>query len=408
MIDIDEAQSVVLTHARPGPTISLPLGEASGRTLARPIACDVDYPPFDRAVMDGYAVRAADVENAPVTLKMVGRIAAGRVPDKGLSPGEAMQINTGAPIPDGADAVVRVEDTETRAGGGAVLIRVPALPGSFITLRATYISAGAKVLETGTLLTPLAIGAAATAGAGVVTVYRQPEVALLATGDELIDIDQTPTGAQIRNSSRYVLEALVRSAHAKPVPLGVVSDEREALRARIVDGLGYDVLCLTGGVSMGAFDFVPEVLADCGATLHLRSLSIKPGKPTVFATTADGTLVFGLPGNPVSTFVAFELLVRPALSAMQGRPEGGRPGGVPRPVRAGLRGSVPATTDRRSFWPARVVVNVDGELEAEALPWQGSGDAFGMATANGLIVRPPRQEVASTGDTVTIILLDRI
>ena len=160
MIDIDDAQSVVLAHAPPGSTISLPLGEASGRTLAQTVACDVDYPPFDRAVMDGYAVRAADVEKAPVTLRVVGRIAAGCVPDKGLAPGEAMQINTGAPIPDGADAVVRVEDTEARDGGGAVLIRVAAAPGSFITLRATYISAGAKVLETGTLLTPLAIGAA--------------------------------------------------------------------------------------------------------------------------------------------------------------------------------------------------------------------------------------------------------
>jgi len=408
MIDIVEAQSVVLAHARPVSTITVPLGEAHGFTLAEPVLCDVDSPPFDRAVMDGYAVRAADVQKSPVTLRVVGQIAAGGVPDKDLAPGEAMQINTGAPIPDGADAVVRVEETETGEGSGAVLIRVGVPPGKFITPRATYVSAGATVLEAAGLLTPLAIGAAAAAGASVVTVYRQPRVAILATGDELIEIDQTPSGAQIRNSSRYLLEALIHSAHGEPVPLGIAHDEREVLHRRIVEGLGHDVLCITGGVSMGAFDFVPEVLADCGATLHLRGLSIKPGRPTVFATTADGTLIFGLPGNPVSTFVAFELLVRPALSAMQGRPEGGRPEILPRPVRARLRGSVPATTARRSFWPARVAVNVDGGLEAEALPWQGSGDSFGMATANGLIVRPPRQEVAGTGDTVTLILLDRI
>lgn len=252
-------------------------------------------------------------------------------------------------------------------------------------------------------MTPLAIGAAAAAGAARVTVYRRPSVAVLATGDELIEIDRRPSGASVRNSNQYLLEALILSAHAEPVLLGVARDDRVALREKIEAGLRSDVLCITGGVSAGAFDFVPEVLEACGARFHIRKMAIKPGRPTIFATTPAGRSIFALPGNPASALVGFELLVRPALAALEGRP-----GEVQVPVRATLRGSIPAAGERRRFVPARGVVGEDGGWKVEVLSWHGSGDSFGMATANALIVRSPGAAAVSDGAVVSALSLDRV
>ncbi len=402
MIDVDEAYKVLFANIKPLGTEQVPLEAALYRTLAAPVRCDVDFPPFDKSAMDGYAIRAADVASAPVTLKVVGQIAAGSISEKALTSGGAMQINTGAPMPPGADAVVRVELTKLTGSGEAVLIRESVPPGKFITPRATYTSAGQTVLEAGTRMTPLAIGSAATAGATRVTVYRRPKAAILATGDELVEIDRRPVGAQIRDSNRHLLAALITSAHAEPVALTTARDDRESLREQILAGYRSDVLCITGGVSMGAFDFVPEVLEACGARFHIRKMAIKPGRPTIFATSPTGTLIFGLPGNPASAFVGFELLVRPALGALEGRP-----GAVPRGVRATLRGSVQSTTNRRAYVPARAFVGDDGERVVETLSWHGSGDSFGMAAANALIVQPPEMDAATSGADVSILLLDR-
>lgn len=402
MIDVDEAYEVLFSSIKPVERVEVPLSEALYRTLAAPVRCDVDYPPFDRSVMDGYAVRAEDVADAPVALRMVGRIPAGTMPEDRLSPGEAVQINTGAPIPRGADAVVRVEQTELMDSGKAVLIREMAGPGQFITPRGTYIKAGQTVMRVGTRLAPLEIGAAAAAGAARVSVYRRPRVAVLATGDELVDIEQKPTGALIRNSNQELLSALISTAHAQPVLLGVARDDKEALRERIAEGLREDVLCITGGVSMGAFDFVPEVLEQCGATFRIRKMAIKPGRPTIFATTSNGTLIFALPGNPASAFVGFKLLVRPALAALERRS-----GAVPPVGRATLRASIQPARNRRTYLPARAYVGADGGWEVETLSWQGSGGSFGMATANALIMRPPEADAANSGDTVQILFLDR-
>ncbi|MFH1108174.1 MAG: gephyrin-like molybdotransferase Glp [Planctomycetota bacterium] len=401
MIDVDEAQRIVLAHARPLGTVEALLAEALCRTLAAPIRCDLDDPPFDRSVMDGYAVRAADVARAPLTLTVVGHVAAGAVVDRPLGSGEAMQINTGAPIPRGADAVVRVEQTERTPSGEGVVIKESVTPGQFVTPRASYAAAGQTVLEAGALLTPENIGVAATAGAARVNVYRRPTVAVLATGDELVDIDQVPTAAQIRNSNQYILRALIESAHSEAVVLPVARDNRDELRRDITDGLRCDVLCVAGGVSMGTLDFVPDVLREFGATFHVHKMAIKPGRPTIFATMPDGKLVFALPGNPVGAFVGFELLVRPALAALQGRPA------VPPLVRAVLQGSIAATSNRRSYIPARARVNEVGEWEVRTLSWQGSGDSLGMAAANALIMRPPQAEAVKSGDAVLMLLLDR-
>ena len=313
-----------------------------------------------------------------------------------------MQINTGAPIPTGADAVVPVEHTDTGKTDGRVVIHRSSTPGTYITRQGTYASADTPVLQAGTLLTPVEIGVAATAGAAHVVAYRRPTVAVLVTGDELVGVDQRPKGAQIRNSNQYALKALISGAHAEAVDLGVAGDDRAAIRAKIEEGLRRDILCISGGISMGAFDFVPEVLAECGADLHVRKIAIKPGRPTIFATTRSGSAIFALPGNPISSLIGFELLVRPALAAMQGRPDE-----IPPIVRATLHGSVPATGGRRAYRPARVRTE-DGRLTAHALSWHGSGDSIGVATANAFIMRPPDTVAASDGDEVSVILLDRL
>lgn len=402
MLGVDEAREEMFRRIKPLPIVEVPLAQALYRTLAAPVVCDVDYPPFDRAVMDGYAVRADDVAKAPVTLKVVEEIAAGARPGRALGAGEAARINTGAPIPSGADAVVRVEVTELSASGDAVLIGEPVRVGKFVTPRASYVSAGDTVIAPKTLLTPINLGAAATAGAARVRVYRRPQVAVLATGNELVDIDNVPTGSHIRNSNQYLLEALIRDAHAEAVVLGVARDDRDELRALIKNGLQSDVLCLTGGVSKGSFDFVPEVLAACGVTIHVHRIAIKPGRPTLFGTMPDHTLVFGLPGNPMSAFVGFELLVRPGLAALQGRE-----GYVPSLIGARLRGEAPAPGDRTSYAPARAQVAQDGGWQVELLSWHGSGDSLGAATANALVVRPAGADAAADGEIVSIILMDR-
>ena len=236
-----------------------------------------------------------------------------------------------------------------------------------------------------------------------VKVYVKPTVSVLTTGNELVGIDQVPEGPQIRNSNQPLLDSLIRSAHAAPVLLDTASDDREVLRGRIQRGLRSDMLCITGGISMGAFDFVPEVLSSLGATFHIHKMAIKPGRPSIFATMPDGTPVFALPGNPISALVGFELLVRPALAAQQGRS-----GVLPRLVSATLKGSMAAVRDRRTYVPARASVDDRGQWMAETLSWHGSGDALGVATANALIVRPPHADRSADGATVSIMLLDRL
>ena len=403
MIDVEKAWEILHAGVRPLATERLPLRAAAYRTLAQAVAGDVDYPPFDRSLMDGYALRAADVAKAPVTLRVVGQIAAGVRAERVLGAGEAMQINTGAPIPHGADAVVRVEDTAASADGASVQIRVRVEAGHSITRRAAFGRAGEVVLPAGAVLTPVNVGVAATAGAAEVTVYRRPRVGLLSTGDELVDVGAVPVGAQIRNSNQYMLEALVRAAHAEAVWLGTARDDRDELRKKMGEGLACDVLCLTGGVSMGAFDFVPEILRAAGARIVIEKMKIKPGRPVVVGVMPGGTLVFALPGNPMSAWVGFELLVRPALAGLQGRPG-------ERPVRVTMRlgGKLPATRDRRSYFPARAGVDVRGLWSVVPLDWHGSGDSLGAADANALVMRPPNSRKVGVGDLVQVHLTERV
>lgn len=402
MIDIDEAYERIAAVVSPLPSVRLPLEEALHRTLAEPVVCDVDFPPFDRSLMDGFAVRAADVASVPVRLQVVGQIAAGSLANDELQAGEAMQINTGAAIPRGADAVVRVEQTELVDDGQGVQIQASVPVGKFITTRASYFSAGSVALAAGTCLSPLEIAIGATCGAVSVAVHRRPRVGVLVTGDELVGIDEVPTGAKIRNSNKYLLAAMIEGAHAEASSCGEVIDDIDVLREAVASGFENDVLCITGGISMGAFDFVPEVLEELGATFHVRKMAIKPGRPIIFATAPNGCLVFALPGNPISAFVGFELLVRPALAGLEGRA-----GEFPRPVRGRLVGSLGSNGPRRAFRPARVAVTPDGEYEVEPLSWHGSGDVFGMSGADGLIMQPPDAGAISTGQDVSVLLFGR-
>lgn len=402
MLDIHDAWKLVSTHVRPLAVCELPLAEALHRTLAEEVSCDVDFPPFDRSMMDGYAVRAADTAHPPVTLRLVGQIAAGHEPEGGLRPGEAMQINTGAPMPRGADAVVRLEDTNA-TDAATVLVSTSATPGDHVTSRAAFIRRGGRALSPGQRLGPLEIAAAATCGATRLRVFRQPRVGVLVTGDELVPVEATPTGAEIRDSNRWMLEALAREHGAEPVVLGSAIDDRAALRAAITRAADCDLLCITGGVSVGAFDFVPEVLAEAGAVFHIRKMAIKPGKPVIFATMPGGQIVFALPGNPISAFVGFQLLVRPALTALEGRL-----GEAPSFLRARLAGALAAAGKRRSFRPAQVSVTPDGDLVATPIDWQGSGDPFGMVGADALLMQPAGSAAIADGGDVSVLLLRRL
>ncbi len=401
LLSLDDAQQQVLSAISPGPTVPVPLRAAFGRTLAEPITCDTDYPPFDRALMDGFAVRSADVASAPATLKVVGQIPAGGGSSASLGPGQAMQICTGGPIPTGCDAVARVEETECSAD--SVTIRSTAPTGQFIARRASAVRSGQIVLEPGTRLTPPRIAVLAASGHHTAMVYAQPAVGVLVTGSELVEPEWVPAGAQIRDSNRYVLDALIRQAGCRPVDFGAVRDDKKALAARLRDGLDTGFLCTAGGVSMGEFDFVPACIEECGATIRFHKLAIKPGRPVLFATTEDGGCAFGLPGNPGSVFVAFWLLVRPALARRQGRTDV-----VPRSVSVRLLERLGPTGDRRTFRPALVEPNLQGEPQAKPLPTKGSGDPFGMGDANALIDSAPGTPAREAGDEARALLLEAL
>lgn len=400
MIDLKQATELVLAQCHPLPAETVELARALFRTLAGPVTTDIDQPPFDRSSMDGFAVRAADTDNSPSELEVVAQIAAGEISAVRLQPGQAVQINTGAPVPPGADAVVRIEDTRWDRDQNRVKVLVAIQRGQSITPRGQYRGAGDQVLPAGTVLTPPNVGVCATAGAVRVVVHRRPRVGILVTGGELVDPSVRPAGGQIRNSNQFVLDALIRASHCEPVALDPVGDVADQIRRRIENSAGWDVLCLTGGVSMGEFDFVPKVLADLGATVHFHRLAIKPGRPTLFASRGDGRIIFGLPGNPISAMIAFRLLVRPALAALQGRCE------PVRRFRAILDGGLPMEGKRLAFYPAAIAPGENSQPVARLLSWMGSGDALGIAGADAFVVRPPGSPPTTQGEAVEFIPLD--
>jgi molybdopterin molybdotransferase len=353
----------------------VPLAEAVGRVLADCPPSDRDLPPFDRSTMDGYAVRAGDLACGN-RLRCVGNLAAGAVSSRPVGPGEALRIMTGAPLPEGADSVVMVE--ETREEGDHVLIEAEVTRGQNIHGRGSDLRRGERPLTPGSRLTPAHVPVLATLGCTEVAVFRRPVVAILTSGDELVEPGEVPGPGRIRDSNRSTLAAQVRSAGGVPRPLPIVRDDVTLLEGAVQQGLDADVLLLTGGSSVGDRDYSEEVIARTGAHRWFQKVAIKPGKPVLYFTRG-ATQIFCLPGNPVSAFVTFELLVRPALELLQGNPLA-----WPVPLLLPLAAALRAPRARELFQVSEIVAADSGGWGLRPVRWHGSGDLVSVARANAL------------------------
>jgi molybdopterin molybdotransferase len=398
MIPISEAVDIVLRQTSRLEGESVALDDALNRVLAEDIVADCDLPPFDRAQMDGYAVRAADVASTPAQLRIVGESAAGRGWHHEMKGGEAVRIMTGAPVPAGADAVQQVE--LTRESNGHVEILEPVDAGRSIVRRAAEIKAGETVLRSGEDINAAMIAMLASFGYAQVKVGRRPRVAIMATGSELVDIDRKPERDQIRDSNNYTLAAYARLAGATVERLPLAGDDTEELKRQMSEAAARsDVLITSGGVSMGVYDFTKAALKELGAEIFFERVSLRPGKPTVFARLGN-TLVFGLPGNPVSVTVTFNLFARTALRVLQGAQEPALKEETAMLARD-LKGSI----ERESYLPATLSTDENGTLLAEPLKWGGSSDFVAFARATALINVPAGVKMIDAGSPVKIVRL---
>jgi molybdopterin molybdotransferase len=406
MIPVEDALEIVLSRSRPLPIEEVDFTEASGRLLREDVVSDIDMPPFPRSAVDGYAVRASDTGAGavPVKLRVVGVVPAGSHPEFRVEAGEAASIMTGAPVPEGADAVQMVEQSreETEREGALTVTILEAVEhGQNVTPRGSEVRAGATVLKAGTRLDPAAVAVAATVGKTRLAVGRRPRAAVIATGDELVHPTVRPGPGQIRNSNGFSLLAQCRAAGIDATYLGVAKDDEASIRGLIEKGFREDVVLLSGGVSMGRFDLVEQVLADLGIRVLVDAVALKPGKPLVFGVRDDGKLVFGLPGNPVSTMVTFELFVRTAFARLEGAERPSRP-----LLRARLSHALTNRGPRRAYLPGWVAPGADGELEARPIASRGSGDIVAFAKANALLVVPEDRDRLDGGEPVRFHPLD--
>jgi molybdopterin molybdotransferase len=401
MLSIEEALKQVTEHARPLPPRSLPLGEAAGLVLAEDITSEVNSPPYDKALMDGYAVRSADREPQRRVLE---EIAAGDMPRIPLAPGTASRIMTGAPIPAGADAVVQIELTEMVGDSVVCIQNVDVAPGKNVLPLGTSLRVGDAVLKRGATLRAIEIAVLAEIGLGMVTVVPRPKLAVLPTGNELVPVDERPASGQIRNSNGPMLLASATRAAADAVELGIARDNRHELARLIEEGLSADILVLSGGVSAGKFDLVPQVLAELGVEQVFHKISLRPGKPLWFGIKDDGdrrTLVFALPGNPVSSLVCFELFVRPAIQILAGHGFW---------EWATIQGRLTHVYDhaggRAACLPAQLSSASQKALASlEILPWHGSADLATLTQANALALLPVEARRFEPGDLLEVFPL---
>lgn len=411
MRGVSEALELVLAEAAGGMNPrETPAAKALGAVLAEDIASDIDSPPHDKSVVDGFAVRAADCTSSGNELAVIEQVTAGQTPQKVVGPGQATRIMTGAPIPDGADAVVMVELTEYAASATKVRIgQANVRPNQNIVRRGQSMRKGDCVLRAGKRLRAADIGLLAEVGRTYVNVVPRPVVSIVVTGNELVPADQQPGPGQIRNSNGPMLAALALECGIEAQDAGIAIDDEASLRAMVAANLQSDVLILSGGVSEGVADLVPHVLAELGVCQVFHKVNLKPGKPIWFGVKghADGrrTLVFGLPGNPVSSLVCFQLFVRPALEKLAGR----EPRGM-ESFAAQLASPFRSRGDRPTYWPGRTRRSPHAERESlagekivsvEPLTWQGSGDLRTLADADCLLFFPSGQGEYSTGDEVT-------
>jgi len=397
MLSVEQAQAEIFGRARPLPIERVDIVAALGRVLAEPIRSTRRIPPWPNSSMDGYAVRAIETRPA-ATLTVIDRVIAGSLPTRMVGAGQAARIFTGAPMPSGADAVVPQEDVD--AHDGVIALRGAVESGAFVRPAGEDVREGDLVLEPGRPIGAAEIGLLATLGRTQVAVGRRPRVAVLSTGNELADLGTEPTHAQIPNSNTYALMAQITEAGGLPLNLGVAPDRLEAIAERIARGTEADVLVTSAGVSVGELDLVREALVNAGAELHLWKVDMRPGKPITFGSLA-GRPVFGLPGNPVSAMVTFELFVRPMLLAMQGRRATSRPR-----VRAAAVTPIVNRGSRRGY--LRVMLEVkDGRWSARLTGDQGSGILRSMVSADGLAVLPGDTSVA-VGEELKVIVLREV
>jgi molybdopterin molybdotransferase len=433
---VGEALAYILSHFAPLPPEPTPLAEADGRVLAEDVTSDIDIPPFANSAMDGYAVRAADTQGAtraaPRPLHVIGNVAAGYVAGATVGPGAALRIMTGAPLPDGADAVIRFEETSEgdalhagaahagnrppegakaawrdvaggNAASGVTEVQLYAGVQTWDNVRhaGEDVRRGQVVLARGTVIRPFEVALLAAVGRPQVLTHRRPRVAILSTGDELVDVDQPVGPGQIRNSNSYGLAAQVRAAGGVPILLGIARDNLEELTARVEEGLAQapDLFVTSAGVSVGDYDIVKDVL-DREGTMHFWQVRMKPGKPLAFGVVR-GVPLLGLPGNPVSSLVSMEQFGRPAILKMLGRLHLARPVVTVRALEA-----IPNKSGREHYIRAVVTRNANGEYEARSTGEQGSGILTSLTGANAMLIVEETRTLVQPGETVRAIMLD--
>jgi molybdopterin molybdotransferase len=399
MITWQEARCIicetVAERSNPTETESLALEDTLGRVLAEEICADRPYPPFNRSTRDGYAIRCADLAQLPRSLPLTGEIRAGQSLERALQPGECAAIMTGAPVPAGADAVVMREFVH--AENESVMFERAANPGENIVPLGSEAKAGQTLLLPGVRLGYAELALAAQVGGAAVRVHGLPRMAILSSGDEVVAHDETPGPFQIRNSNSVALSRLAALSGAEPVVLGNAADDHGALRDAIEHGLAEDALVLSGGVSMGKYDLVEEVLTDLGAELFFDAVAIRPGRPAVFGY-CQGKPVFGLPGNPLSTMVTFELLVAAALDILSGA--------APRSL--AMLGAKMARAPQQHnpslahFLPAKLSWDNDEPI-VEEIAWQGSGDLVALTLANCFLYVPRGQSRLAAGEWARVL-----
>jgi molybdopterin molybdotransferase len=424
MLTVSEALAAIINTVSRGPVVSLPLEETLGLVLAEPIISQVDSPPFDKSLMDGYAIRTSDLEVARsiaadrTDLVVIEEVTAGRVPVRSIDAGQATRIMTGAPLPIGADAVVPVEETEfipacdtprdldTQLGRVVIRDSNGPRPGQFILRRGAAVKSGTEILQPGRLLRAQELAALAEMGFAYVRVVQRPRVAILATGDELVPIGMTPSLGQIQNSNEPMLAAQVQQAAATPVRLGIARDERSRLREHILRGLECDFLLLSGGVSAGKLDLVPSELAAAGVQQVFHKIQMRPGKPLWFGVLerpagasgkpARPCYVFGLPGNPVSSMVCYELFVRVALRRWSGiEPT------IESPISARLLADHHAEGNRPTYHPAKLDLTSNGPT-VRIVDWVGSSDLCATVDANGVALLPEGNRLWRAGERLDV------
>jgi molybdopterin molybdotransferase len=401
-IPVKKALDAILNEVRRMGTEKVDLLHSLGRVLAEAVVSRRDHPPWNSSAMDGYAIRHDALGQAsgqrPVTLEVIEEIAAGTLPKKAVQPGQASRIMTGAPVPEGADAVVRIEDTQGE--GNRVRIHQPVDAGENVRLRGEDIRAGTVVLAQNSVMGAAEVGLLASVGFSYVLVYQRPRVAILATGNELADLGEELVPNKIMNSNAYAVAAQVTEAGGVPVLLGIAKDTPDELLDRVTQGLSADLIIISGGVSVGAYDFVKEVLEGLGVTMRFWKVAVKPGEPLAFGTLKT-KLIFGLPGNPVSTMVTFEQFVRPTLRKMQGHTLLFRP-----VIEAVLMERITKKPGKTHFLRA-VLQNIEGRYEVRTTGSQSSGVLTSMVKANGLLIFPSESSEINKGQIVKVQVLDQ-